>query len=86
VANADTNSIREFSATGTDLGNFATTGLAAPYGLAFDALGNLYASNANGSTIRKFSSTGTDLGNFATTGLNTPRWSGLRCAGQPVRG
>ncbi len=72
VANQTTNTIREFSPTGADLGNFATTGLNGPTGLAFDKRGNLYASNINGDTIRRFSPTGQDLGNFATTGMITP--------------
>ena len=73
VANQTINTIREFSPTGHDLGNFATTGLNGPTGLAFDKRGNLYVSNINGNTIRRFSPTGQDLGDFATTGLSSPR-------------
>ena len=72
VANQSTNTIREFSQTGADLGYFATTGLNGPTGLAFDKRGNLYVSNINDNTIREFSPTGADLGNFATTGLSSP--------------
>ena len=72
VANQSTNTIREFSPTGVDLGYFATTGLNGPTGLAFDKR-NLYVSNINGNTIREFSPTGVDLGDFATTGLSSPR-------------
>ena len=72
VANQSTNTIREFSPSGEDLGNFATTGLSAPAGVAFDKDGNLYVSNRGDGTIRKFSRSGTDLGYFATTGMITP--------------
>jgi DNA-binding beta-propeller fold protein YncE len=65
------NAIREFSRDGVDLGDFATTGLSAPAGLAFDKQGNLYVSNAGDGTIRKFSRNGEDLGYFAT-GMVTP--------------
>src|ERR1700757_4302885 len=71
VANQSTNTIREFSPTGVDLGYFTTTGLNGPTGLAFDKRGNLYVANV--SWIREFSPTGADLGNFATTGLNVAR-------------
>ena len=37
--------IRAFSATGTDLGFFAATGMHAPHGLAFDNAGNLYVAS-----------------------------------------
>jgi len=64
--------IREFSPTGVDLGDFASTGLNTPAGLAFDRGGNLYVSNRGDGTIRKFSPSGVDLGYFATTGMVTP--------------
>ena len=73
VANQAGNTIGEFSPSGVDLGDFATTGLNGPTGLAFDKEGNLYVSNITGNTIRKFSPTGEDLGDFATTGLSAPR-------------
>ena len=72
VANQTINTIREFSPTGVDLGDFATTGLSSPAGLAFDKGGNLYVSNRGDATIRKFSRSGADLGYFATTGMITP--------------
>ena len=53
------------------MGNFATTGLNAPAGLAFDKRGNLYVSNRGDNTIRVFSRTGEDLGYFA----RPPGWS-----------
>ena len=72
VANQTINTIREFSPTGHDLGNFATTGLNTPAGLVFDKDNNLYVSNRGDGTIRTFSRSGTDLGYFATTGIITP--------------
>jgi NHL repeat len=72
VANQTINTIREFSPNGVDLGDFATTGLSSPAGLAFDKAGNLYVSNRGDGTIRKFSRSGADLGYFATTGMVTP--------------
>ncbi len=57
VANQGGNTIREFSPSGVDLGDFATTGLNGPTGLAFDRSGNLYVSNIASNTIRKFSPT-----------------------------
>src|SRR5262245_59789505 len=73
VANQGGTTIREFSPEGVDLGDFATTGLNGPTGLAFDRKGNLYVSNIVGNTIRAFSPTGEDLGDFASTGLSSPR-------------
>ena len=75
AANNSGNSVREFSATGHDLGNFATG--SGPSPLTFDAAGNLYVGlqGAYGSplnVIEKFSGTGTDLGSFASTGVNGP--------------
>jgi len=70
VANQTTNTIRRFSRSGDDLGDFATTGLNGPTGLAVDKHGNVFVSNIDGNTIREFSPTGDDLGDFATTGLN----------------
>src|SRR2546422_487834 len=69
VANQGDNTIRAFSPGGADLGDFATTGLNTPRGLAFDKSGNLYAGNLGDNTIRKFSPTGVDLGFFTTTGV-----------------
>ena len=64
------NTIRRFTPDGTDLGNFAATGLLNPVGLAFDSSGNLYVANhvSEGyGTIRKFDPTGIDLGIFGST-------------------
>jgi hypothetical protein len=71
-SNGGGNTIREYSATGTDLGNFASTGLNLPAGLAFDAAGNLFVANFGDNTIHEFSATGTDLGKFASAGLSEP--------------
>ena len=54
--------IERFSASGTPLGTFASSGLNNPEGLAFDSLGNLYAANNGADTIEKFSPSGADLG------------------------
>lgn len=59
------NTIEKFSANGTDLGVFASTGLNNALGLAFDTAGNLYAANFGGNTVEKFSPAGVDLGVFA---------------------
>ena len=66
------NTIREFSLTGEDLGIFASTGLSGPLGLALDRFGNVYVANVGNGTIRKFSPTGEDLGIFASAGLHEP--------------
>jgi MYXO-CTERM domain-containing protein len=66
-------SIGEFAPSGTSLGNFATTGLAGPIGIAFDPSGDLYAANAAGNTIRRFSPTGMDLGDFISN-IDQPYW------------
>ncbi len=78
-------SIREFSPSGHDLGNFASTGLSDPYGLAFDAAGNLYVSNTevfgpSRNTIHEFSRSGQDLGTFAS-GLTDPKGLAFDAAG-----
>jgi DNA-binding beta-propeller fold protein YncE len=68
VSNLDSNTVEEFSPTGTDLGVFASTGLAGPLGMMFDRDGYLYVANRGNDTIEKFSPTGEDLGVFAYTG------------------
>jgi sugar lactone lactonase YvrE len=45
VANSGNNTIVEFSPSGQNLGVFASTNLVEPYGLAFNAAGNLYVAN-----------------------------------------
>jgi len=58
--------VRLISPTGVDLGNFIS--LDGVEGLAFDSLGNLYASSTATGAIRKYSVLGTDLGVFAPAG------------------
>jgi sugar lactone lactonase YvrE len=72
VSNYATNTIEEFSTSGTDLGAFTATALNGPQGLAFDGKGNLYVVNSSSSSIEEFSPTGADLGTFAQTGLHSP--------------
>ena len=84
VANNYGNTVREFSPTGQDLGNFATG--AGPSPLAFDTAGNLYLGLQGGSgnpanLIEKYSKTGTDLGAFASTGINGPAALAFSSAG-----
>ena len=67
VSNYNSNTIEEFSPTGTDLGVFASVGLNQPHGMLFSQ-GYLYVANRGNNTIEKFSSTGEDLGVFAYTG------------------
>jgi hypothetical protein len=67
VSNNNSNTIEEFSPTGTDLGVFASVGLNQPHGMLFSQ-GYLYVANRGNNTIEKFSSTGQDLGVFAYTG------------------
>ena len=50
---------------------FASTNLNAPFGLAFDSSGNLYAANVGNSTISKFNSAGVYQSNIAAN-LNGP--------------
>jgi sugar lactone lactonase YvrE len=74
VASFNSNIIQKYSASGTDLGTFASSGLSASFlGIAFDASGNLYVANYADGNIHKFSPAGGDLGVFASTGLAFPR-------------
>ena len=59
------NTVEKFSASGSDLGVFASVGLNFPLGLAFDRSGNLYVANFSGNTVREFAPDGSDLGVFA---------------------
>jgi sugar lactone lactonase YvrE len=68
----DRNEVEEFSATGVDLGSYATTGMNGPVGLALDAQGNLYVANNRISTVEKYSPTGADLGVWAAQGTSNP--------------
>jgi len=63
------NTIERFTPGG--LGSvFASTGLNEPYGMAFDAAGNLYMANLNDNTIERFTSGG--VGSVFTTNVSTP--------------
>ncbi len=68
-----TDMIREYSASGQDLGLITATGIDLPYGLTFGPNGNLFVANFGNNTIHEFSPSGTDLGVFASTGLSDPR-------------
>lgn len=72
VSNGGNHSIEMFDlATGTDLGAFATTNLACPWGMAFDSTGDLYVANLDWSQIAKFTPAG--VGSvFVGTGLDEP--------------
>jgi DNA-binding beta-propeller fold protein YncE len=77
AANEGNNTITWFSPNGTDLGTFAQPdeGRTAPYGMAFDASGNLYVGYLNvnpNSSVTKYSPSGTSLGTFASVGLRAP--------------
>ena len=67
------NTIVSFDTTGNNgstiaasVATFASTNLNSPNGLAFDALGNLYAANVGDNTISKFNSAGGYLSNITT--------------------
>lgn len=60
----NSNVIRKFSPSGTDLGVFASTGVNYAMGLAFDRSGNLFVANYGSNTVEKFAPDGTDLGVF----------------------
>ena len=67
------NTIVSFDTTGNNgstiaasVATFASTNLNGPNGLAFDALGNLYAANVGDNTISKFNSAGGYLSNITT--------------------
>ncbi|HEV3299447.1 MAG TPA: NHL repeat-containing protein [Planctomycetaceae bacterium] len=73
VAIYNNSTIEKFSSAGTYLGVFASqasTGLSAPYGLAFGSNGNLYVAGNN--TILEITSGGVSSV-FASTGLSDPR-------------
>ena len=72
------NTIVSFDTTGNNgstiaasVATFASTNLNSPNGLAFDALGNLYAANTNDNTISKFNSSGGYLSSISGN-LNVP--------------
>ena len=59
VNSAGYNTIRKYSPTGQDLGNFVSTNIDSPQGIAFDRVGNLYVASNNSSAILKFFPDGT---------------------------
>src|ERR1017187_1026180 len=70
VSNMGDNTILKFTSNGVG-SVFASAGLNAPQGLAFDSAGNLYVANYGNSTIMKFTPGGTGSV-FANTGLVNP--------------
>ena len=70
VANFDSDTVKEFSAEGKDLGVFAK--VTQPTGLAFDVGGNLYVGSYT-NVIRRFSPSGKSLATFQSSGLNHPQ-------------
>ena len=64
------------TATGADLGLFASFGLNDPGGMAFDSAGNLYVSHTVNNTIEKFTPEGV-RSVFVSSGLSQP--TGLAC-------
>ena len=72
VANQNYNNIEKFSASGTDLGVFASTGVSTPYGIALDSSNNIYLANVGNNTVTKYSASGSYLGVFAQAGLSQP--------------
>lgn len=76
--------IEKLSATGVDLGEFASTGDHTAIGLAFDAGGNLYAAYRDANIIEEFAPNGADLGGFATSGLDTPTFLAIATVPEPA--
>src|SRR5882672_10201860 len=63
--------IFRYSASGTDLGLFASTPLVQADFMAFDARGNLYVTDASLGVVHRISPTGVDLGDFVD-GFSSP--------------
>jgi hypothetical protein len=57
-----------------------------PFGIAFDASGNLYVANPGITTIHEFGPTGADLGVFVNTGggANTPLYIAFSTVPEPA--
>ena len=70
------NTIVRYDTTGNDgtviaasAAVFASSNLNSPFGLAFDASGNLYAANSGNNTISKFAPSGTFLTSWSTPAI-----------------
>ena len=59
-----TGKVYRYSATGADLGLFASTALSLADFMAFDAGGNLYVTDSSREVVGRVSPTGVDLGDF----------------------
>ncbi len=66
VANEGNGTVRQFSQSGTDLGNFVS-GLTAPTTLTVNQSGDLFVSNYGGSSVREYSPQGTLLLTISTS-------------------
>ncbi len=72
--------VYRYSASGTDLGLFASTPLVQADFMAFDAGGNLYVTDAFFGVVRRISPTGVDLGDFVA-GFFSPAGIAFDAAG-----
>jgi DNA-binding beta-propeller fold protein YncE len=70
VANTGANAILSYSTTGGASTPFSSAGLSGPYGLAFDASGDLYAANYTSSTIQRLDGSGLAVAPFPVTSPN----------------
>lgn len=67
IAAENSNSIRTFSPTGADLGNFATVGMNAPTAIAFKG-GAAFVANFNANSVTQYDLGGNFTGTFVTGG------------------
>src|SRR5438128_2247220 len=65
VANEGNGTVRQFSESGTDLGNFKS-GLSSPAYISTDRTGDLFVSNFGGNSIQEYSPQGTLLMTIST--------------------
>jgi hypothetical protein len=66
---------------GTTATPFVTSGLNQPYGVAFDASGNLYVANFGNSTVSKVAAGSSTATPFVTSGLNGPEYLAFDASG-----